>query len=107
MRRKERLANVGFEGEPLRLLREHGSLPVLEQLHAYLLEIRNQVLPKSVAGQAVAYTLKNWTALTRYCQNPDLSIDNNATERALRCFAVGRANWPFSAATAAARPRRC
>lgn len=85
----------GFDGEPLRLLREHGSLPVLEQLHAYLIEIRNQVLPKSEAGQAVAYTLKNWTALTRYCQNPDLSIDNNATERTLRCFAVGRANWTF------------
>jgi transposase len=85
----------GFEGEPLRLLREHGSLPVLERLHAYLLEIQNQVLPKSEAGQAVAYTLKNWTALTRYCQNPDLSIDNNATERTLRCFAVGRANWTF------------
>jgi hypothetical protein len=29
------------------------------------------------------------------CRNPDLSIDNNHTERALRCFAVGRANWTF------------
>jgi hypothetical protein len=68
---------------------------VLERLHAYLLEIQDQVLPKSEAGQAVAYTLKNWTALTRYVENPDLSIDNNHTERALRCFAVGRANWTF------------
>ena len=39
--------------------------------------------------------LKNWTALTRYMDNPDLSIDNNHTERVLRCFAVGRANWIF------------
>jgi transposase len=60
-----------------------------------LLEIQDQLLPKSEAGQAVAYTLKNWTALARYCENPDLSIDNNATERTLRCFAVGRANWTF------------
>lgn len=82
-------------GEELRLLREHGSRPVLEKLHAYLLEIQDQLLPKSEAGQAVAYTLKNWPALTRYCENPDLSIDNNHTERALRCFAVGRANWTF------------
>ena len=43
----------------------------------------------------MAYTLKNWPTLARYCDNPDLSIDNNATERALRCFAVGRANWTF------------
>jgi transposase len=85
----------GLGGEQLRLLREHGSRPVLERLHAYLLEIQDQLLPKSEAGQAVAYTMKNWTALTRYCENPDLSIDNNHTERALRCFAVGRANWTF------------
>ena len=43
----------------------------------------------------MAYTLKNLTALTRYCDDPHLSIDNNHTERALRCFAVGRANWTF------------
>jgi transposase len=84
-----------LRGEQLRLLREQGAGPVLERLHAYLLEIRDQLLPKSDAGQAVAYTLKNWKALTRYCANPDLSIDNNATERSLRCFAVGRNNWTF------------
>jgi transposase len=85
----------GLRGEDLRLLREHGSRMVLERLHQYLREIQDQLLPKSEAGQAVAYTLKNWTALTRYCDDPDLSIDNNHTERALRCFAVGRANWTF------------
>ena len=36
------------------------------------------------------YTLKNWTALTRYCEDGDLEIDNNATERAIRSVAVGR-----------------
>src|SRR5262249_1790872 len=84
-----------LHGEQLRLLREHGAGPVLERLRQYLLEIQDQVLPKSEAGQAVAYTLKNWTALTRYVESADLSIDNNHTERALRCFAVGLANWTF------------
>ena len=65
------------------------------QLHEYLLKIRDQVLPKSEAGQAVAYALKNWTALTRYCEDGDLSIDNNHTERSLRGIAVGRNNWMF------------
>ena len=76
-------------------MRQHGARPVLEKLHAYLLEIREQLLPKSEAGQAANYALKNWTALTRYCGDPDLLIDNNGTERALRCFAVGRNNWTF------------
>ena len=82
-------------GEALRLLREQGARPVLAQIHKYLLKIREQVLPKSEAGQAVAYALKNWTALTRYCDDGDLLIDNNHTERSLRGFAVGRSNWTF------------
>ena len=68
---------------------------MLIQMHAYLLIIREQVLPKSESGQAIAYTLKNWTALTRYCGDGDLSIDNNGTERSLRGFAIGRNNWTF------------
>jgi transposase len=82
-------------GEDLRLAREHGSRPVLNRLHQYLIQIQDEVLPKSEAGQAVSYALKNWKALTRYCDDGDLSIDNNATERSLRCIAVGRGNWMF------------
>ena len=85
----------GIVGEDLRLLREHISKPVLEKLHEYLEKIREEVLPKSEAGQAVAYALKNWTALTRYLEDGDLSIDNNHTERSLRGIAVGRRNWTF------------
>ena len=80
----------GLRGEALRLVRERDARPMLNQLHDYLLTIRTQVLPKSDAGQAIAYTLKNWTALTRYCSDGDLPIDNNGTERSLRGFAVGR-----------------
>src|SRR5215472_10308496 len=84
-----------LQGEELRMLREQGARPLLEHLHSYLREIQDQVLPKSEAGQAVSYALKNWAALTCYVENPDLSIDNNHTERVLRCFALGRANWTF------------
>ena len=86
---------AGVVGEGLRLTRQHGAAPVLGELHAYLLRIRDEVLPKSAAGQAVNYALKNWQALTRYCGNGDLAIDNNHTERSLRGIAVGRRNWLF------------
>ena len=76
-------------------LRQLQSQPILEKLHNYLSEIQAEVLPKSPEGRAVRYTLKNWTALTRYCENGDLQIDNNATERAIRGVAVGRNNWVF------------
>jgi len=76
-------------------LRQLQSQPILEKLHNYLWEIQAEVLPKSPEGRAVRYTLKNWTALTRYCEDGDLQIDNNATERAIRGVAVGRNNWMF------------
>lgn len=86
---------AGVVGDDLRLLRQQGAVPVLMELHAYLLKIRDEVLPKSAAGQAVNYALKNWQALTRYCEDGGLSIDNNHTERSLRGIAVGRNNWLF------------
>lgn len=92
---EKRARQCGVSGEQLRLLREQASRPVLEQLHDYLLRIREELLPKSEAGQAVAYVLKNWAALTRYIDDGDLSIDNNHTERSIRGIAVGRNNWVF------------
>ena len=76
-------------------LRQLQSRPILDKLGDYLLEVQAEVLPKSPEGRAVRYTLKNWTALNRYCEDGDLSIDNNATERAIRGVAVGRNNWIF------------
>jgi transposase len=76
-------------------LRQLHSRPILDKLRDYLSAIQAEVLPKSPEGRAVRYTLKNWTALTRYCDDGDLSIDNNATERAIRGVAVGRNNWVF------------
>jgi hypothetical protein len=94
------LYRVEKEAQPLtaedRLrLRQLQSRPTLDKLHGYLLETQAEVLPKSPEGRAVRYTLKNWTALTRYCDDGDLQIDNNATERAIRGVAVGRNNWVF------------
>jgi transposase len=94
------LYRVENKGRPLtaeeRLeLRRVESRPIVEKLRGYLLEIEAEVLPKSPEGRAVRYTLKNWAALTRYCDDGDLAIDNNATERAIRGIAVGRANWTF------------
>lgn len=85
----------GLASEDRLRLRQLQSRPILDQLRDYLLEIQAEVLPKSPEGRAVRYTLKNWTALTRYCEDGDLEIDNNATERAIRGVAVGRNNWVF------------
>ncbi len=85
------------------LMRSIESQPVLEKLRAYLVETQLVVLPKSPAARAVRYTLKNWTALTRYVEDGDLEIDNNRTERAIRGIAIGRNNWTFLGSDAGGR----
>jgi hypothetical protein len=62
---------------------------------------------KSPEGRAVSYTLKNWTARTRYCKDGGLHIHNNATERAIRGVAVAEAAGCSSAATAAPEHPPC
>jgi hypothetical protein len=81
--------------EDRRALRQAKSRPILNDIQAYLEAERPKVLPKSPEGQAIAYTLSNWKALVRYCDDGDLEIDNNGAERSLRGVAVGRKNWMF------------
>ena len=74
-------------------LRQTHARPILQKIHDYLLSLESAVLPKSPAGRAVRYLLNQWAALNCYCDDGDLSIDNNATERSLRGIAIGRHNW--------------
>jgi transposase len=84
-----------LKGEARQALRQKKSKPILEDIHAYLERERPHVLPKSPEGEAIAYTLSNWKALIRYCEDGDLEIDNTGAERSLRSVAVGRKNWMF------------
>lgn len=76
-------------------LRQERSRPLLAKMRAYLDNLKLVALPQSPAGKALRYTFNQWTALTRFCDDGELAIDNNATERALRGIAVGRRNWMF------------
>lgn len=43
-------------------------------------------------GNASAYTIANWDRLTLFTKHPDLPLENNGTERAIRGPVVGRKN---------------
>jgi hypothetical protein len=84
-----------LSGDARKAWRRTKSVPILEDIKAYLKKEHSSVLPKSPEGMAIAYTLSNWEALIRYCDDGDLHIDNNGAERSLRGIAVGRRNWTF------------
>lgn len=47
-------------------------------------------------GKAITYIINNWDELNQFLQNPNLPLDNNASERALRIIALGRKNYLFA-----------
>jgi hypothetical protein len=59
-------------------------------------------LPRGALGEALGYTLNNWTALTRYTEASFLAIDNNHSERQIKQLVIGRKNWMFAGSEAGA-----
>ena len=77
------------------LLRQEKSVPLLEAMKSWLEKQRDDVLPKSPMGEAITYTVNQWSALNVYTRDGNLAIDNNRAERAVKPFAIGRKNWLF------------
>lgn len=65
------------------------------------------LLPKSPLGKAATYLHNQWAELLVFLDDPQVELDTNAIERAIRPIAIGRRNWhvagsPQGAETAAA-----
>ncbi len=72
--------------------------PIVEQFFAWV----NQqfeaqgLLPSNPLTQALAYARERRAGLEVYLTDPDVPIDTNHLERALRAIPMGRKNWLFS-----------
>ena len=76
--------------------RQARAVPVLDELHAWAHKSIDEVPPTSLTGKALSYLFGQWPKLIRYVEDGRLPIDNNATERAIRPFVIGRRNWLFA-----------
>jgi len=79
-----------------RQLRQTRARPLLQSLHEWFEVSLTKLSRKSDTTAAIRYALTLWPALTRYCDNGRLEIDNNAAERALRAVTLGRKNYLFA-----------
>jgi transposase len=77
-------------------IRQQQAIPILNTLKDWLDSSLTQVPPSSLTGKALTYLSNQWPTLTVYCEDGRLDIDNNAIERAIRPFVIGRNNWIFS-----------
>jgi transposase len=77
-------------------VRNERSRPLVSELETWLRGQRAKLSAKNETAKAIHYSLKRWTALTRFLDDGRLCMSNNAAERAVRCVAVGRKNWTFA-----------
>ncbi|MES2784645.1 MAG: IS66 family transposase, partial [Pseudomonadota bacterium] len=74
-------------------MRQERSLPLWEELHAWLKLERTRVPDGSAIAKAIDYSLNHWAGFGRYLLDGDVPIDNNYVENRIRPWALGRRNW--------------
>jgi transposase len=86
----------GRSAEERRTVRNERSKPLLESLKKWFEETLGKLSKKSDTTRAIRYALDRWDAVTLYCDDGHLEIDNNAAERSLRAVVLGRKNYLFA-----------
>jgi len=91
----ERGINGQDAEERLRVRREQ-SAPLVTALEAWLRQQRARLSSASAVAGPIDYMLKRWERFARFADDGRICLTNNAAERALRGFALGRKSWLFA-----------
>ena len=73
--------------------RREQAKPVLDAMEAWA--AKRTAAPKSKLGQALHYLQEQWPNLVTYLEDGRLELSNNAAERSIKPFMMGRKNWLF------------
>ena len=73
--------------------RKSSIAPLVDAFFAYLKAQYSVVAPKSQTGKGIAYCLNQEEYLRVFLTDGLVPIDNNAAERAIRPFCLGKKNW--------------
>jgi transposase len=91
----ERGINGQSTEERLRVRREQ-SAPLVADLEAWLRDQRSRLSRSSPVIGPIDYMLRRWDRFARFLDDGRICLTNNAAERALRGFALGRKSWLFA-----------
>ena len=76
--------------------RSRQSAPLVADLEAWLRDQRSRLSRSSPVAEPIDYMLRRWPAFARFLDDGRVCLTNNAAERALRGFALGRKAWLFA-----------
>jgi transposase len=91
----ERLINGCSAAERLRVRREQ-SAPLAADLEVWLRDQRSRLSRSAAVSEPIDYMLRRWPSFVRFLEDGRVCLSNNAAERALRGFALGRRSWLFA-----------
>lgn len=103
---EEKALELGFHGEALRAHRRERIRPIAADFERWLAAVKPTLLPSEPLMVAVQYYLRHGDALFRFIDDPDVPIDNSATEREFQNVAKLRLNMLFAGSTEGAH-RAC
>jgi transposase len=95
---EQQIRDDDLTGQAKLVRRQTQSKPVLERFFAWIDEQfdKQGFLPSSPFLGALAYIRERRIGLSVYLDDPEVSIDTNHLERALRVIPMGKKNWLFS-----------
>ncbi|HSP26840.1 MAG TPA: IS66 family transposase, partial [Saliniramus sp.] len=91
----ERRINGLSPEERLRIRREESAALVVD-LEAWLRDQRSRLSRSSSVVKPIDYMLRRWDRFAGFLDDGRICLTNNAAERALRGFALGRKSWLFA-----------
>jgi transposase len=77
-------------------IRRQRVAPLVDNLEQWMRAERARLSRHADVAKAMDYMLKRWIAFTRFLENGQVCLTNNAAERALRGIALGRKAWLFA-----------
>jgi transposase len=89
--------------EQITKVRQQESVPILNELHKWMVNQFDALLPSAPIAEAIGYSLNRWEQLCYYTTDGKLNPDNNPVERSIRPVALGRKNYLFAGSHEAAK----
>ncbi len=86
----------GLDADERRQVRQERSRPIVDDLRAWLGEQRVKLSRSATVAKPIDYMLRRWDGFASFLDDGRACLSNNAAERALRGFALGRKAWLFA-----------
>jgi transposase len=90
---------AGLAGEALLAWRQEHIQPLVQSFRTWMDAVLPTLIPDDPLAKVITYYDNHWDALTRFLQDPELPLDNSASEREFQFFAKLRLNCLFAGGT--------